>query len=241
MTAGRIEGVVFPLGLLVMALLAICATFHQNVVCLLACSAILAAALLVQPSRFKWVMAGLALPFGTLGEYLCSDANLWRYANPTLAGLPIWLPLIWPILMTSDLQLAGAADAALSRRLPARANAWVLAGLKALVLAYAVFTLLWIQPTIALILGGFLALMLLFARRRFNWLLFVIAALVGSFGELVCIQFGVWHYTTPAFAEIGFPLSLPLAWGLSANLIWMLATLLTGGYARRPVASGQPA
>ena len=32
---------------------------------------------------------------GTVGEIICIYFGVWKYANPTFLGIPIWLPLAW--------------------------------------------------------------------------------------------------------------------------------------------------
>ena len=32
---------------------------------------------------------------GSLGEVIAVSYGVWQYANPTLAGVPLWLPLGW--------------------------------------------------------------------------------------------------------------------------------------------------
>jgi hypothetical protein len=32
---------------------------------------------------------------GPIGEIICIHFGVWHYANPTLFGIPIWLPFVW--------------------------------------------------------------------------------------------------------------------------------------------------
>lgn len=32
---------------------------------------------------------------GPIGEIICVHFGAWQYANPTLFGIPVWLPLAW--------------------------------------------------------------------------------------------------------------------------------------------------
>ena len=66
----------------------------------------------------------------------------------------------------------------------------------------------------------------IFSRKPINVWLFVAVAAGGFFGEFVCVQHDVWYYTHPAIKSIGMPLSLPIAWGVSANIVWLLARAL---------------
>ena len=50
-------------------------------------------------------------------------------------------------------------------------------------------------------------------------MLFCVAALLGLLGEASAIAAGVWTYTIPFFTRWGIPISMPLAWGLSAVML----------------------
>ena len=32
---------------------------------------------------------------GVIGELLCVRLGIWMYSYPSIAGIPIWLPLAW--------------------------------------------------------------------------------------------------------------------------------------------------
>jgi len=86
---------------------------------------------------------------------------------------------------------------------------------------------------VSIIMFVFLALALVFAHRPFHALLFVMAALIGFSGEFLCVRWGVWHYTRPVLASLGMPVSLPLAWGLSALLVWLAALATAKPFTRK--------
>lgn len=37
----------------------------------------------------------IAAILGPVGEIICIYFGVWRYANPTLLGIPLWLPVLW--------------------------------------------------------------------------------------------------------------------------------------------------
>lgn len=39
----------------------------------------------------------LAALFGPLAEIVAVHFGVWSYANPSFAGIPLWLPLLWGI------------------------------------------------------------------------------------------------------------------------------------------------
>jgi hypothetical protein len=34
---------------------------------------------------------------GPIGETVCISFGTWQYVNPTMIGIPVWLPLAWEI------------------------------------------------------------------------------------------------------------------------------------------------
>ena len=54
-------------------------------------------------------------------------------------------------------------------------------------------------------------------HKKHDLIFFVIGAIIGPIGEIICIHYGVWHYSNPSF--LGIPFWLPLAWGLAVMLI----------------------
>jgi hypothetical protein len=56
-------------------------------------------------------------------------------------------------------------------------------------------------------------------------LIFVIGGALGTLGEYICMKLGFWQYHYPFFMAIGLPLSLPLAWGLSAVIVARIARI----------------
>lgn len=205
-----------------LTLLAICNLYQNNGYLFTAVAAIFLVVVFVRAHRRRLMIVVLALLVGTVGEYICCRVNLWIYHNPSYGGLPIWLPMIWPILMISFGDVAQSVCTALARWFSQKSLKWIERLLLVLIIAYALCCFWLIKPVIAAIFFVFLSAMLIYARSLFSRVFFVIAAVGGTLGEVICMRFGVWHYTSPLLGSIGVPLSLPLAWGLSANLIYLL-------------------
>ena len=36
---------------------------------------------------------------GPVGEIVCIHFGAWQYANPTFLGIPVWLPLVWGLII----------------------------------------------------------------------------------------------------------------------------------------------
>jgi len=56
---------------------------------------LLAARLLLGPVQGDWAYAAIAAVAGVTVEALLSVAGVFDYADPDLAGIPMWLPLLW--------------------------------------------------------------------------------------------------------------------------------------------------
>lgn len=219
-----VHRLLIPLSIDLAALVAICTLYENNALLAVIMGALLILALAHRFSRFKLILAAWAGFFGTLGEIVCCTpaVRLWIYKNPTFLGLPGWLPMVWPILMLTFTEMADYLhDVAEHRFTPKTRTALTYAAI-GLMVSYAGFAFFHIHKVIAGVFLIFLILMLMVSRDLKRMLLFWVAALGGSVGEYICIQNGVWIYTRPFFRAFGIPLSLPLAWGLSANIIVML-------------------
>lgn len=46
------------------------------------------------------IFLGAAI-FCSLGEVVCVNYNCWTYSNPTILGIPLWLPVAWGIVAVS--------------------------------------------------------------------------------------------------------------------------------------------
>ena len=195
--------------------------FHRNSLLFFVLLAIFLASLYYRFRPLKAAVAFWAVLLGIFGEWSCVKAGMWVYAHPQIGGLPVWLGFVWPILMMSFLEMAEYLDEAGEAYPRAR-----LAGI-AVLLPVALFltgaALALAGGPVSLILFLFLSFALVFAHRPFHLILFVMAAAIGFSGEYLCVRWGVWHYTRPFLEGIGMPVSLPLAWGLSALLVRLAA------------------
>lgn len=187
--------------------------------------------------RFWSRLALQAALWGTIGEAVCVMGNwnaagtgLWIYHFPQPFGLsfelPIWLPLVWTDLMILFAAL-GRRLAPASGRSPEALRYLLMLGL----IAYAAAIMRTVDPRILYVFVPFFAAFILYWNTPRDLWIFAAAAFFGSFGELMCMRAGLWTYTLPAFrAEWlvrlgweGVPISLPMAWGLSAVFLNRLA------------------
>lgn len=210
-----------------LSLLSICFFYKYNPIVFISLFLIFLGVVSVRKSRFKFFLGFFALFVGVTMEYGFCYYNWWIYANPTIGGLPIWLPFTWVIIMITSGELSDFIEKALRQRLSSGVYQTLILFLAALFFAYAFFTFAHISRVLSYIFGGILICVVIFGHRPFNVIYFYTTAFMGSVGEIICMKFGVWYYTAPYFVKLGIPLSLPLAWGLSANIIWILAMALS--------------
>jgi hypothetical protein len=83
------------LGLLVTAYASTAVLDHAPGVVTLALLALLTARLALRPVRGDWAYALIAALAGPATEAALAAAGAFDYADPDLAGIPIWLPLLW--------------------------------------------------------------------------------------------------------------------------------------------------
>jgi hypothetical protein len=170
-----------------------------------------------------------AAVLGTPSEILCVKYGVWTYEAPGLVlGVPIWLPLIWASLfclfrrLTRTLLKVADQLWPAPYRLPRRLCFALLA---ALILAYYITISLAIYRHIAIVYTVIMLIAVFFWRAERDILIFIIGGILGTFGEYVCMRLGFWHYHFPYLKSIGLPISLPMAWGLSAVIIGRIASI----------------
>ena len=83
------------LGLLVTAYLATVLLDDAPAAVALGLLVLLAARLALWGVRGDWVYAAVAAVAGPLAEAVISAAGAFDYSEPDLAGIPLWLPLLW--------------------------------------------------------------------------------------------------------------------------------------------------
>lgn len=171
------------------------------------------------------IFAGL---LGPATEMVCVKLGVWTYRGPVLMwGVPVWLPLVWAFLFSLFRRLAFILLSGLeswSSEWP-RAHGVLLVFLWALITVYSIVTLLVITKSIALVYGIFFLIFLVKWRRTGDLLVFIIAGIIGTTGEYIAIRLGFWVYHFPLIKSLGLPISLPMAWGLSAVILSRLAAI----------------
>lgn len=153
---------------------------------------------------------------GMIGEWLCVHKfDLWQYHFPVFQwGLPIWIGLVWGYLYTLYILIAEIFDGGWKPLgEPGRNFLSIAFGIVFFLFLREVFRRIGIYIAYYYVL--FLAVGLSLWRRPMDIFTLIVAGLGGTLGEYLAIQHGLWHYTSPAFAETGMPISLPLAWGLA--------------------------
>ncbi len=216
----------YPFGMDIVAVLLICNWYEHNLLLTVGLGIVFLILIVVDYSHFKLVLVVLSTLFGVFGEILCCHYGLWVYNNSSIWGIPMWLPMVWPILLMTFSEVAGFLNDTCERLLKPKVYAILIHILRGTILVYALFTFIFINKIIASVFAVFLVLMLIFSRNRpYYVVLFLMAGFGGALGETICMVNGVWYYKAFMFNVMGItiPLSLPLAWGLSANVIYLLS------------------
>jgi len=166
---------------------------------------------------------------GTPSEMLCVKYGVWTYKAPGLIlGIPVWIPLIWASLFCLFRRITLTLIHLAERQWPepkALPKKILFGFLSACILAYYVVVVFSIARFIAVVYSIFVLAGIIFWRRERDILIFIVGAILGTFGEYICMQLGFWQYQYPYFKSIGMPISLPMAWGLSAVMIGRLAQI----------------
>jgi hypothetical protein len=167
----------------------------------------------------------ISAALGTFGEIICCQvAKLWIYSNSTFMMIPWWIPVIWSILFASFFQLSRQILQIYSRISSPWFRNTLLSLCIFLIVIYTVFALIKINIKFSLFFAIMLVLTFSFRHDAFAFFLFLVSACCGTLGEYFCMLNDVWFYTdpNPMLQRYGIPLSLPLAWGLSMNIVWNL-------------------
>lgn len=173
----------------------------------LACAAVMAALLADTLRTWRGMRdVGVAIAGCVCGvalELVATQAGLWRYAYPSLAGLPAWVPWLWPTFCIGLPRLAETLSPGPERRLPPTVT--MLIGLAIVVIEIPLLAAFGnTQPwplTAGLIALGAGAVGVAPSPRRL--IVLMSGAGFGLACELLPVQLGIWTY--PAFAASAMP------------------------------------
>lgn len=173
-------------------------------------------------------MIGAAL-LGTPSEMICVKYGVWTYHAPGLfMGIPVWIPLIWASLFCLFRRIAATLHALAGNIWPrgkALSRKIVFGLLAAVILVYYIMISITIIRSIAIVYTVFMIITFIFWHEERDILIYIIGGILGTFGEIICMKLGFWEYHFPHFSSIGLPVSLPMAWGLSAIIIGRIAKI----------------
>jgi len=175
------------------------------------------------------VMMVSAALIGTPSEILCVKTGIWTYYGPDLVyGIPYWIPLIWGFLFCFfrrfTLTLFTLFDMIPHVNTKTISLVFYIS-LRILISTYLIYTFIHISRHIAYVYTLFFIILVLWRHSRFDVIIFLAGGFFGTLGEYLCMKQGYWIYHTPFFKSIGLPISLPIAWGLSAVLTGKIARL----------------
>ena len=171
-------------------------------------------------------MLGAAF-LGTPSEIACVKYGVWTYDAPGLfIGVPVWIPLIWASLFCLFRRTTMTFHVMCDRIWPDRktvSRKIVFCLLSGLIVAYYLLVALTIIRSIAVVYTVFMLVAVIFWHKERDIIIFIIGGVIGTLGEYICMKQGFWQYHYPYFRDVGLPLSLPMAWGLSAVIIARIA------------------
>ncbi len=164
---------------------------------------------------------------GTPSEMLCVYKGVWAYQAPgVILGIPVWIPLIWASLFCLFRRIVLTLLDLVNRRWPdpnTLSRRILFNALEAIIIVYFIWVAFSIARSIALVYAIIILIAAFFWRQERDVLIFLVGGFLGTLGEFICMQLGFWQYHYPYFKSMGLPLSLTMAWGLSAVMIGRLA------------------
>jgi hypothetical protein len=178
---------------------------------------------------------------GFIMEYLCTAVwHAWTYSYPSTIVLPFnsvyktlpgWLFLFWGYFTVIIINLAAIIEEWLYtsvfwRNRALKRTIAILAWLIIIELAILANTV--IGPGRYAYYLVLCLVMLYFWHTPNDLITFYIAGVYATFGEWVCIQRGLWAYTSLYIPEFSVPVTLPLAWGFSVLFISRLGSYIIG-------------
>lgn len=187
--------------------------FRWPAVCAAVIALLLADTIRVWNSRRDLTVAMVGGVCGITLELVATGSGLWWYSHSTFAGLPAWVPVLWPGLLMALPRFADAlVDAAQTPLAPPRIALPLGLGIIAaeLVLLPALGNT---QPV--LLTGLFVTLgaaALIIAPSRRSLALLVVAGALGYLCESLPVYLGIWVY--PASINAGMPLWLAPGYAL---------------------------
>ena len=226
------NALIFPVCVIAAIPLLVCNLYLNNEL-LLVCSIILLVTLLISKiTLFRLVFIGVSL-IAVMIYYFFGlfFMKLWKYANPTPGlGFPNWEPLVWAIGYIACADLAHGLYYESKNRLNRKISLAIDQILLIIILIYTALTLMLIDGYFTKRFLLILPVIFLLKRRPYNIFYFGVIAVLGPLVDFIHIQKGVYFFFTPYFHSTRIPLSLSLAYGLTANIIWFVAMLLTNAW-----------
>ena len=170
-----------------------------------------------------------AAVLGTPAEMICVSHGVWTYHAPgLLLGIPVWIPLIWASLFCLFRRIT-LSLLEISRWVWHEPNSTVrkilINALGAGILVYYLVLVAVVSRPILLVYSTVMLMGMLFWRRERDIVIFSVGGILGTIGEFICMQIGFWQYHFPYLQSFGLPVSLPMAWGLSAVMVGKLAEI----------------
>lgn len=196
--------------------------------------------LLVWRSGDDLALGVSGLIFGPAIEWAATSSGLWRYAAPSIAGLPLWVLPMWWIYPVAVTRLVRAVTG--QRLRPS--SGWFAVALMGLLVPW---LCLFGQRQAGVALAGTVVLLSVFLYRhhsRMDVAALVICGVIGPAVELLPVGMGAWSHADTGW--LGLPIWLPSGYGVFGVALihagLSLHAAITGGYRQssRTTARGTP-
>jgi len=181
----------------------------------------------------------VAALLGTLGEIIVIKFGAWQYTHPFIAGVPLWLLILWGFSLIMVRRARDVVFQLKHRAIHYYRHPSFAKFKSALIFDFSVYILtvflvatLWPNNT-ALFLSLITLLFIQIFRtyHKDDYFFIAAAAIFGPFAEFIGTQAGAWTYANPSL--LGLPIWLPL---LYASFIFgtrnLTATITTYLYGR---------
>jgi hypothetical protein len=224
----RIRDLSIVAALFAVVIVALSSGYREPVMTTMLLAGVVALTLLAWHSHEDLVLGLTGIVLGPLIEMAAVSSGLWRYASPSILGLPWWVVPMWWIYPVTVNRLIVAVT-----RTPLSGSSLWFAG--ALVAIEVPWLCVFGETRPGLALAGTLLLLALFLARhhaRVDLVTLLVCGVIGPGAELVPVRMGAWGY--PDGPLFGLPWWLPPGYGVfGAALIHVGLALCRQRPARR--------
>lgn len=157
---------------------------------------------------------------GPILDLILIPRGVWAWGNPSLFGIPLWLPLFYGILTVTAIKIGKSAAKLLKniQRSMYNPKKEMFIGFLVFVIDILFFYFFW-ESNIVLtaLLLTMSAVVLIWLSSKEEKILYFICFVLAPVFDLILVPGGAWTYGNPFI--FGIPLWLPVGYGLSTVMI----------------------